>query len=120
MLVRSNQILRPIVKPPSRDFDSFKTPTQLAKEQEINKGDTTTRKVVSQSIDAVYKSFQKLVENTDYSVGYNLNDTTGIAQISIRMQNSGNEVISFPTNVAQDIASRAKFSIRGLIANQYA
>ncbi|MDW7675277.1 MAG: flagellar protein FlaG [Bacillota bacterium] len=115
----SNQIMRPIVSPPQHNYDNFKIPRQQQLEREYNLANDSAKKVVKQSIDKVYESFQRLVENTDYAVNYQLDESTGVSRINIIMKNSGNEVASIPPDVAVEIAERAKQTNIGLIIDFY-
>ncbi|WP_176968264.1 flagellar protein FlaG [Tindallia californiensis] len=114
----SNSILRPIVKPPTHAYDNFKTPRQQGLEQEKNISNPSVKKVVQESVNKVYESLQKLVENTDYNVSYRLDEATGGRQFRVTMKNSGNLVAAFPTESAIEIAERSKATTLGLIMDR--
>lgn len=117
-LQANNQILRPIVKAPEHNYDNFKTARQTQLENNLR--NESAKKVVRQSINDVYESFRKLVENKDYSVRYNLDSFSGVGQVRVVMNNTANEVATLPPDVARHVAEKAKQANVGLIVDFYA
>ncbi|RQD70065.1 MAG: hypothetical protein D5S00_05045 [Tindallia sp. MSAO_Bac2] len=65
----SNSIQRPIVNPPTHSYENFKTPKQQRLEFDRNLSNPSVKKVVQDSVNKVYESMQKLVENKEGRVG---------------------------------------------------
>lgn len=116
MLIQSsNQIFRPVIQPPEHNYDQYKTPSVQKAEREANVSNPQVKQIVKQSLQEVYKGFQKLVENTDYNVNYVINEHGAGKQYRITMKNSGNVVASFPPEAAIEIANKAKHTTLGLL-----
>lgn len=115
---KSNTIFRPIIKAPEHNYDQYKTPSVLKAEREANLANPQVKQIVKQTLQDVYRNFQKLVENTDYNVSYELNEHGAGKQYRITMRNSGEEVVSFPPRAAVDIANRAKHATIGLLMDK--
>ncbi|MCD8503287.1 MAG: flagellar protein FlaG [Bacillaceae bacterium] len=114
----TNKIFRPIISAPEHNYDQYKTPSVQRAEREANVSNPQVKQIVRQSLQEVYRNFQKLVENTDYNVSYVLNEHGAGKQYRITMKNSGKEVVSFPPRAAVDIANRAKHTTIGLLMDK--
>ncbi|OEH84889.1 hypothetical protein BHU72_06760 [Desulfuribacillus stibiiarsenatis] len=119
-LQASNSIMRPMVKMPDKPFMEIKTPRQDQLEKQHNVSNESVKSVVRKSTEEVYNSMKKLVENTDYSVNYKIDEYSGMSQVSINMKNSGKEVASLPPDIATIIADRATKTTIGVMLDFYA
>ena len=118
IIQNTNEIFRPVIRVPEHNYDQHKTPSVQKVEREANISNPQVKQIVKQSLQEVYKSFEKLVKNTDYNVSYVLDEHGAGKQYQIRMKNSGNLVVSFPPDAAVEIANKARYTTLGLLMDK--
>lgn len=115
---RSSQSLQPILKQPQHDLDQLKTPTQKKAETEAGISNDKVKRIARQSVDKIYETFRKLVDNTEYNVSMSLGKFSENEQFTFTLKNSGKEIVSIPSDVAVTVAEKAKHSTIGLLMDQ--
>lgn len=112
---RSVEKMSPILVQPKHNIDNLKTPTQQEVERSAFINNDQTKKYARQAVENVYKEMQKIVENTEYNVNFQVDELGAPKQIELSMKRDGTVISSIPPDAALHIAEKAKYTTLGLL-----